>query len=196
MRAVDQFLSEASLGCLMAVLPTPDAAPIYTWSHEQIRPEDLAGDGFENSAHVTILYGFNPGVTAMEVQSTVKEWGRPELRFTLGKVSRFDTSPDYDVLKCGIKFESDLRELNTWLVQKFAGRLTQTYPFYTPHLTLAYVRKGACIGLNGHCQLEDQTYVLKTLVFSLPGSVSKFGIDLGCNTSHPLDVLQKECRAR
>lgn len=178
-RAVDQFLTEASFGCLMAVLPTADAAPILSWTHEQIQPTDLAGDGFENSVHVTVLYGFNPGVSAADVQAVLRIWGRQELRFTLGPISRFDTSPEYDVLKCDVKFDADLRELNTLLVQQFAGKLTQTFPDYRPHCTLAYLRKGACPQLNGHGQWEDSTYVLKSLVFSLPESTSKFALPLG-----------------
>lgn len=178
-RAVNRFLTEAGFGCLMAVLPTADAAPILSWSHEMIRPEDLAGDGFENSVHVTVLYGFNPGVSAADVQAVLKMWGRPELRFTLGPIARFDTSLEHDVLKCDVKFDADLRELNTLLVQQFAGKLTQTFPDYKPHCTLAYLRKGACPSLNGHAQWEDSTYVLKSLVFSLPESTSKFALPLG-----------------
>ena len=163
----------------MAVLPTADAAPILSWSHEQIQPVDLAGDGFENSAHVTVLYGFNPGVTPAEVQAALQSWGRSELRFTLGPISRFDTSPEHDVLKCDVKFDQDLRELNGLLVQQFKGKITQTFPDYKPHMTIAYLRKGACPGLNGHAQWEDSTYVLKSLVFSLPESTSKFLLPLG-----------------
>lgn len=185
MRAVTRFLLvEASQGCLMAVLPPADAAPIVSWVHELIKPEDLAGDGYEASPHVTVLYGFNAGVTALEVQAAVREWGRPELRFTLGPVSRFDTSPEYDVIKCDVKFDADLRELNTFLVQRFAGKLTQTFPDYHAHLTLAYVKKGAYQSLNGHAKWDDATYVLKTLVFSLPESTSKFPVELGSSGEH------------
>lgn len=178
-RAIDKFLLEASQGCLMAVLPTVDAAPILNWSHDQIQPVDLAGDGFDPCVHVTVLYGFNPGVTPAEVQQVLQMWGRSELRFTLGKVSRFDTSPEHDVLKCDVKFDQDLRELNGVLVGHFKERLTQTFPNYVPHVTLAYLRKGACTGLNGHCQWEDSTFVLKSLVYSLPESTSKFSLPLG-----------------
>ncbi len=178
-RAVDRFLTEASQGCLMAVLPTADAAPILSWSHEQIQPGDLAGDGFESAPHVTVLYGFNPGVTPVEVQKVLQLWGRSELRFTLGPIFRFDTSPEYDVLNCSVKFDQDLRELNGLLVQQFAGKITQTFPDYRPHLCIAYLRKGACPGLNGHGQWEDSTFVLKSLVFSLPESTSKFSLPLG-----------------
>jgi len=87
------------------------------------------------------------------------------------------------VLKCDVKFDQDLRELNTHLVQQFKGKLTQSFPDYSPHCTLAQVRKGACPSLDGHCQFEDNTYVLKSLVFSLPESTSKFALPLGSLSS-------------
>src|SRR5690348_15966204 len=94
-RPVDRFLFEAQLGCLMAVLPTADAAPIVEWAHAQILPSDLAGDGFEASPHITLAYGFQPGVTPEEMQKVVGAWGRSNLRFTLGPLARFDTSPQH-----------------------------------------------------------------------------------------------------
>jgi hypothetical protein len=172
--AVDLFLTEASLGCLMAVLSPSDAAPIVAWAHENICPECLAGDGYEASAHVTLLYGFQPQVTEDRVQAALQSWGRQQVRFTLGAISRFDTSPEHDVLKVDIAWADDLRSLNAHLMATFPGEVTQTHPEYNPHLTLAYLQKGACRELDGHGQWQDNTYVLNHLIYSLPESKRKF----------------------
>ncbi len=181
--AVEQFLTEASLGCLMAVLPTADAAPVAEWAHEKIAPTDLVGDGYENSPHVTLAYGFEAGVSAVEMQQAVSSWGRSNLRFTLGPIARFDTSPEHDVLYASVKFDSDLRQLHDHLVHVFGKRLQESFPDYRPHMCLAYVRKGACRSLNGHSKWDDATYSLDSLVFSLPESILKFPIALGIEES-------------
>lgn len=175
---VERFLYEASLGCLMAVLPLADAAPIVAWAHEEIKPEDLIGDGYESSPHVTILYGFEPSVSAARVQKVISEKWNRRLAFSLGKITRFDTSPEHDVLKCDVKGTSELRELNQLMLAEFGDEVSQTYPDYRPHMTLAYVRKKACQSLNGHAKFDDNVYVLNSLVFSLAGSTSKFPIYL------------------
>ncbi len=176
MNPVKIFLTEASLGCLMAVLPTADAVPILDWTHEVIRPEDLTGDGYENSPHVTILYGLHASVTPIAVQQALKGCGA--CRFTLGPVARFDTSKEHDVLYASVAFDTDLRALNSRMVASFGDELTQTFPDYRPHLCLAYVKKGAAAHLDGHCKLQGNTYSLQSLVFSLPESTSKHVIDL------------------
>jgi len=162
----------------MAVLPPADAVPIVSWAREHIRPEQLAPDGFDAAPHVTVLYGFQPQIGEDRGQAALLEWGWPQLRFTLGPVSRFNTSPEHDVLKVDVKWAEDLKSLNRFLVERFAGELTQTYPDYCPHMTLAYVRKGEAPELDGHAEFDGNTYVLRDLIYSLPESKRKFPLRL------------------
>lgn len=157
----------------MAVLCPADQAQVVTWTHENIPEDALADDGYENSPHVTALYGFEPGVTEAEIRGVARQFGRSAI-MQLREVGRFDSNPAYDVLHVKVK-SPDLCELNALLVKKF--KVKQTFDFH-PHLSLAYVKKGAAAKLDGHCYFQDSLYVLDELVFSAPESVRKYSVSL------------------
>lgn len=166
----------------MAVLPTADAVPILEFIHEKIPPTALADSGYENSSHVTIAYGFEATVTPERVQSAVAAWGKDKLVMTLGNVRRFSDNPAYDVLNVDLTFADDCAGLNRHLSETFGQELQQTYD-YNGHLTLAYVVKGTCITLDGHAKFNGNSYAFKSLVFSLPESISKHVINLGADST-------------
>ncbi len=184
---VARFLGEASAGCLMARLETPDAANVLKWSHEKIPASVLTGDGWESEVHTTVAFGFTPAVTALRMEQALAKWGNKQIVFSLGKIGRFDTSPEHDVLKVEVISE-DLNNLHYFLREEFGEDLQVTFPTFVSHLTLAYVKKGSLPELDGHAKFDGETYVLTSLIFSLPESTSKFVLQLGQAEEQEADV--------
>jgi 2'-5' RNA ligase len=139
-----------------------DAADIVrSWAYHHIPDEDLApeagekigtnaGDsGREREPHITVRYGFHED-HPQEAARLVRDFGPVKVR--VGKVSIFE-APDFDVIKLDIR-SAALRRLNR-LLAKFPH--TDTHKTYTPHMTLAYARKGSgkkyvgmdCTGMSG-----------------------------------------------
>ena len=82
---------------------------------------------------------------------------------TFGKVSLFETNPDFDVVKVEVKSE-DLRRLNKKVSE--SQPVTDTHPTYRPHATIAYVKKGKGARYVGNGFLEGQTVTLDSVTFS------------------------------
>lgn len=108
-----------------------------------ILQEDLTGDGLETDFHVTVKYGLRTD-NIDEVRRIVAGFG--PVTITLGKVSLFPAKEptlarggkEYDVVKVDVEGE-DLRRLNSLLAQL---PHKDTFPVYSPHVTLAYVVPG------------------------------------------------------
>lgn len=99
-------------------------------------PKDDKGFGKEKDPHVTILYGLHDTIPDKDIVEKIKDITKPKLK--MGKVSSFETNPDYDVLKFDVTSE-DLHKLN----KKFAKfPHTNNFPDYHPHCTIAYVKHG------------------------------------------------------
>lgn len=140
-------------------MPAPIKAQALLFANS-IPKADLAEDGIETDTHVTIKYGVRPDMLPV-ISRIAAETEPMVLRF--GPVSLFTTNDDFDVVK--VEVESDqLRSLN--------GRLAalpgsdNTRPFYNPHLTIAYVRKGAGEKYVGPGPLIGQTVTVNQLTFS------------------------------
>jgi 2'-5' RNA ligase len=172
-----QLLTEASKGCLMAVLAPHDAVQFVEWCDANIHPDDLAKDGMEREIHVTVAYGF-VDVTPDDVREAISGIGR--VAVTLGDVTKFDTSPEHDVLKIDVH-SPDLENLHYTLRDLFGKSLDVTFKEYHPHLTLAYVKKGACADLVGHGKFSGNTYVFTSLVYSEPDSKRKHAVAIEKN---------------
>lgn len=99
-------------------------------------PKDDTGFGRETEPHVTILYGLHDDVPDEDVSEEIKKIKSPSIK--LGKVSSFETSDDFDVLKYEVE-SKDLHGLNKKF-KKFPN--TNKFPDYKPHCTIAYVKKG------------------------------------------------------
>jgi 2'-5' RNA ligase len=106
----------------------------------EVDPKDLHDNdegqfGLENEPHVTLLYGFHDVVTHGLI-AKICEKVRP-MGFSVEGLSYFDAE-DYDVLKFDVE-SSYARKLNSLL-----SRLPHTteFPDYSPHMTVAYLRKG------------------------------------------------------
>ena len=157
--SADKFVYEYS--CAMLNLSDTIAEKMLEWSKENIPEEDLfinedAGmDGYEETPHVTIKYGLHDE-SPDKLQELIRGCGPITLQ--LGLVEKFDTNPDFDVLKITVE-SPKLRQLNQYISDNMPH--TDTFNEYKPHATLAYVKKGACNDLISNPffdKLEDEVY--------------------------------------
>ena len=170
---------------MVRVPAVPDAARITDWVHEHVAEADLAEDGYENDAHVTVAYGFAPDVTPEEVSQVVRQAAPNGVDLRLGQVSFFSQGygmwvgdpSAYDVLKVDVESQG-LSVLHYALRQAFGERLTITYPDYHPHLTLAYVKKGCCRGLEGNAAFAGWTFHCPAFVYSTPDMANNYVIPM------------------
>ena len=126
----------------------------------EIPDEDLAKDGREAVAHVTVRYGLHDDdpEKAMKIIS-----GFGPVKLTLGKVGFFPAGKDkdYDVVKIDVK-SPDLIRLNRAL-----GKLENTQTFsYHPHSTIAYVKKGLGKKYADKFKTADLEVTADTIFFS------------------------------
>lgn len=163
-------LTEASKGCLLLTLWDRDATNVISWSQKNIPEEDLFDDGYEREPHVTVLYGFSPDLDPEEVVDACAGFGKVAIK--LGKITRFEQD-DHDVLKIDVHGDS-IHQLHALMRAVFEDDVEVSFPDYKPHLTLAYVEKGACADLNGSSAFEGQVFVFDTAVYSTPGSAQRF----------------------
>jgi hypothetical protein len=164
-------------GCLMLKLPLADAVRTVEWAQEQIPEADLAGDGLERDSHVTVLYGFAPKVSYKAVEPLLPD---ERIQFKLGRIRRFEANerrPESDVLVVEVESE-DLKKLHTKIRDEMGEDVQLSYPDYTPHLTLAYVKPGSCKGLDGHAYFDGKIYLCDTLVFSSAGRKRKMTLKI------------------
>lgn len=167
----------APKGCLMAMLSPLDVVRIVKWIQENVSETHLVGSGIERDSHVTVLYGYDADVTHKEV---AKQLPDEAVTFRLGKIKRFPANEhrlDSDVLVVEVESE-DLQALNASMRKAFEGRYTNSYPTYTPHLTLAYVKPGASKKLDGHARFDGEVYVCNALQYSTPKAKSRHTLKL------------------
>jgi 2'-5' RNA ligase len=168
------LLESPKFGCLMLMLSATPSEEILQWSRQRIRSEDLAEDGYEQEPHVTVLYGFHPDVQPTEIEDTIKDFG--PVTIELGAITRFE-SEKHDVLKIDIDGGS-IFELNAKLVEAFAGRVTNKFPEYHPHMTLAYVKKGLYPELNDDPQFFGRNFTFDIAIYSTAAATTRYLISL------------------
>jgi 2'-5' RNA ligase len=127
-----------SYGCLMAPLPSISDR-IHTFADaipEEFIYDDGSGEqGRQDEIHITVKYGMHTS-DSDEVAEKISGW--PPFYVTLGKVSVFHGDNDYVVLKLSAQ-SRDLVALNRYVSRVFD--VTDTYPDYKPHITIAYLTK-------------------------------------------------------
>ena len=138
---------------------------ILRWGDDHISDELLYADpenpifGREDEPHVTAIYGLHTDHPE-EVQRIVEDVDAFEIR--LGKVSIFTMCSKFDVIKIEVDSPA-LHKLNFMLRQL---PNTQYYSTFRPHITIAYLKKGAGQELVGDTTFLNRYWVPKSVVFS------------------------------
>lgn len=124
----------------------------------KIPDEELAEDGRELNPHITIKYGIhstNPKVvTSLELPCSIT--------VTLGKTSVFELE-NSDVLKIDV-ISDDLHKLNDLISSNV--KVTNTFPDYIPHATIAYLKPGLGKKYAGNDSFEGLTWTFAKIEFS------------------------------
>lgn len=129
-------------------------------SDVSINPDDPTY-GREHDIHVTVLYGLDPTIAAEEVAAVAA--GTEPITVTLGETSIFEGEA-YDVLKIEVDGQGihDLHDkLNTHL-----NAPGNNFPTYIPHVTIAYLKKGAGAKYAGNRSLVGTQVTFNLLKFS------------------------------
>jgi len=168
------LLESPKFGCLMLMLSATPSEEIAQFGQQKIDVKDLGEDGYEKEPHVTVLYGFHDDVTPTEIEAITKDFG--PVTIELGAITRFE-SEEYDVIKIDIE-GGTIYELNAKLVEAFAGRVTNKFPEYHPHMTLAYVKKGACEELNDDPEFFGREFSFDIAVYSTAAATTRYLISL------------------
>lgn len=153
-----------------------------------IPDEDLAADGRETNAHITVKYGLHTQ-DPEEVRRVVSGFGPVDV--TLGKTSIFAANESsaqrggdqFDVVKVDVSGER-LMALNKLLCDSL--ECTDTHPEYHPHITLAYIKAGLGEQYVGNNAVEGMELNLVDLVFS-----DKHGNETVISLLGPINKIRK-----
>jgi 2'-5' RNA ligase len=156
LHAVDRTRSFSSV---QSNLPLSIAQEIYDWGRQNIPDDILTGDGRENNIHTTIKFGLHTADFTAVRDLFIHE--KP-IKIVLGKISLFNLD-DHDVIKIDV-ISPELHRLNHLISNSMAA--TDTHPEYHPHVTLAYVKKGAGAAFDGLDPFEGRKIVLDSVLFS------------------------------
>jgi len=126
-----------SCGCIMAYLGPKTAKAIKDWINTNVQKSDLKPGGAVANPHVTVKYGIltnDEEVLARELRTT-------PVRTIVGKIGDVSLfkQKDQDILKLTVH-SSDFRAYNKKLTKNID--VIDTGYTYTPHITLAYLKKG------------------------------------------------------
>lgn len=147
----ESLLQEAAYKYAVALIDAPRELSdhIINWGKANIPDEWLfvdedGGKGREAETHITVKYG----LTVRDVPDVLREIVATTRPFPVffEKISLFNTSPDYDVVKIGIE-SPWLRDLNKRITAAIPHE--DKHPVYNPHCTIAYVKKGVADKLAG-----------------------------------------------
>ena len=125
--------SVTAVGYLMLRINNPVQEEVL----KMIDPADLADSGLEHDPHVTILMDVDPKLAPEEILSNAREL-LPNFDVVLDQVSLFENE-DNDVLK----WDANLGWLEGYHSElKNRLNVTEHYPDYHPHCTIAYIKSG------------------------------------------------------
>lgn len=152
-----------SYSSVQVVLPKNIGDKLVAWGKKNI-PDDILNKeegGLEDYPHITVKYGIH-SESPKEVLELLKN--EKSVKFKLGKVSLFkNEDKPFDVVKVEI-ISPDLHRLNKKISENV--EVTDTFPNYVPHATIAYVHKGKADQLEGSTELEGLEAEVDSLEFS------------------------------
>ncbi len=163
LRAVDEFKTHWEGGkpkfdssTVMVVLSPEDADAVREIA-EKIDPKDLHPKGKEKSPHLTVKFGLQ-----QDAPGELPEKLKGKAKAKVGKMSVFE-GEDKDVLKLDVDSE-DLNRLNAEVCKLCPH--TDSHPEYHPHITVAYLRKGAGKKYAGHSSMTGRHLEFSRFSFS------------------------------
>src|ERR1017187_161328 len=152
-------------GCLMAMVHGALENELAEWSKSNVPESALdPNEGRETEQHVTVLYGFDEDFDAARLMHMLRDRG--EISFTLGEVSRFEC-PDYDVLKVDVSSPA-IEKIHRDIAVVFKDDIVPSENLYTPHLTIAYLKKGELLNLDGDRTFAGRKVTVEEMLYSLP----------------------------
>lgn len=173
-------------------LPGDLSKRIIRWGKDHIDYDIIFRDpnnpnfGRENEIHVTVLYGLHSKVST-ETRMISKEVKPFKIR--LGKISIFDKSDLFDVVKIEVHSER-LHALNKTFRKKV--NYTSKYPKYQPHVTIAYVKHGEGKQYVGKSPFKGEEFEADHIIFSSKeGSKERIKLNESVGTfSHFIESFQ------
>jgi hypothetical protein len=157
---------------VLYLLPEKEAKQIYRLGLKVVSDDDLYHDpedptfGREDEMHCTVLYGIHDkrSVATRQILKRVKPF-----EIKLGTITAF-TRPEkpFDVLKVDVT-GSELHRLHDLLRDNL--EVTESYPDYKPHVTIAYLKKGKAEPLIGNDKFKGITLPVDKVVFSSSAGV-------------------------
>lgn len=151
------FESKEETSCVIAEFE--DSSDFVSWSEKNIKQRELfQPKGLEKESHVTVACGLQTS-NPEDVKEIVKK--QNQFNIILGKVTRFNKNPNFDVLKIEVN-SKDLFNLN-----KIITKIPNIKKYdYEPHVTLAYIKKGTCENLLDNTYFEGTKIKIKNITFS------------------------------
>jgi len=120
--------------------------PKYILDIQDLIPEEIVynkpGYGFELEAHITLAACLDNDIDVNLLKSLTKSY--KDYSATIINLSKFDSKPEYDVIKCDV-LSNQLVDSNKTITDIFTSH--SGYKNYRPHMTVAYVNKGTCDNL-------------------------------------------------
>ena len=101
--------------------------------------EETGALGIPDHPHVTIVYGYRTP-SEIDILNSFRYYSKNYVDITLGKIDAFKHEL-YNVLYISVK-SPDLTTLRNMTLQS-GLKIDLDYPIYTPHITLAYLKKQA-----------------------------------------------------
>jgi ribosomal protein S18 acetylase RimI-like enzyme len=144
-------------------LPDNEAKEITRFARSFIAQADLAEDGFEENPHITVKYGLHTN-DANDVKGIFADQG--PITATLGTTKVFygkENDKPYDVVIVEVT-SPDLHKLNKHIAKN--TDVTDTFPDYKPHLTLAYVKAGLGDKYANNTEFEGRSITFDSVEFS------------------------------
>ena len=159
------FKNDAKFDCVMLYANEDMWKKILDEINEDDLYEDPEGKeeyGLEKEPHLTIIFGIHS--TENEQDTIIKklEDYKP-ITLKTGKIGMFETDK-YDVIKIDVKTSKELLKYRKDLIENTKN--TQTYPDYTPHITIAYVKKGKGKKYIKKIKVEDIELEFDTIKYS------------------------------
>ena len=168
----NRYMTQRETSIIKVQLPDGLSRQIQGWGEQHLTTEMLykgkPGDsdqyglaGFDT--HITVKWGIHTNDPTVAL-AAMNQTGVAPFDITLGKISIFDTSPDYDVVKIDVAGDG-LAQLHE-AIPKYLECEPDTYPTYQPHITIGYVSKGNSEQFVGLGDFEGNTVHVDRVMFT------------------------------